>query len=270
MIEKRFITFLSDFGLNDDFVGTCHGVIKQVAPEIEVIDITHGIRPHGILQGALILEQTLPFMPRSVIMGVVDPGVGVDRKPIAVRTAEGRMLVGPDNGLLSLAFARLGGAEEAVELVCSAYTLAEVCKTFEGRDLFAPAAAHLCRGVALDKLGPRLPVKELVRLEPPRPTVSRGRITATVVYVDKFGNVQLYLTAKDLGRIGAKIGARLAVAYGGEQWSIPFVAAFAEVEPGDLLVYEDSYKRIAFSMNQGNAAQIFQIGECDQMSFKAL
>jgi S-adenosylmethionine hydrolase len=269
MLEKKFITFLSDFGHTDDFVGTCHGVIKKIAPEVEIIDITHGIKPHGIRQGALILEQTLPYMPPSVIIAVVDPGVGVARKPVAIRTAEERFLVGPDNGLLSLAAASLGGAEEIVELICSAYSLPEVCRTFEGRDLSAPAAAHLCRGVSIDKLGPHVPVDELQQLELPVPATADGQITATVVYVDTFGNVQLYLSTEELKSIGASQGGKLEVTYGEEQWTVPYVYAFAEVEPDDLLVYEDSYGRVTFAMNQGNAAEIFQISEDDQMSFKA-
>lgn len=268
MADKKYITFLSDFGYADDFVGTCHGVIKNIAPDVEIIDITHGIQAHNIQQGALVLEQTLPYMPASVILAVVDPGVGADRKPVAVRTTDNRFLVGPDNGLLSLAADKLGGPEEAVELICSTYSLAEVCKTFQGRDLFAPAAAHLCEGVAIDRLGPRVPVKELVRIELPRPALSEGAITATVVYVDGFGNVQLCLTAAELESIGVERGGMLEVAYGEDRWRVPYVYAFAEAEPESLLVYEDSYKRITFAMNKGNAAGVFQISEGDRMSFR--
>lgn len=270
MSKQRFITFLSDFGYTDDFVGTCHGVIKMVAPEVEIIDITHGIRPQAILQGALVLEQTLPYMPPSVILAVVDPGVGVGRKPIAVRTAENRFLVGPDNGLLSLAAASLGGVEEAVELTCSAYSLPRVCKTFEGRDLFSPAAAHLCRGVAINRLGQHVPVSELQQLVPPAPQLAADGVTATVVYIDNFGNIQLYLTAAELESAGARRGDTLLVTHGDETWKVPFVYAFAEVEAEGLLIYEDSYQRITFAMNQGNAAKIFQIIQGDQISLRAL
>lgn len=267
MTEKRFITFLSDFGHTDDFVGTCHGVIKTIAPEVEIIDITHGIRPQDILQGALVLEQTLQYMPPSVIVAVVDPGVGVGRKPVALRTGEDRFLVGPDNGLLSLAAKQLGGAAEAVELTCSTYSLAHVCKTFEGRDLFSPAAAHLSNGVALGELGPAVPVAELTTLELPAPIATGESVTATVIYIDTFGNIQCYLSKPELERLGISVGAELNLSFGEETWKVPFVEAFAEVPPENLLVYEDSYQRISFAMNQGNVARVFQVNEGDQLVF---
>ncbi len=202
MAEPKFITFLSDFGHADDFVGTCHGVIKGIAPDAQIIDITHGIRRHDITQGAIILANTLPYMPPSVILAVVDPGVGVSRKPVAVRTADGAFLVGPDNGLLSLAAEELGGAAEAVELACSTYSLREVCKTFEGRDLFSPAAAHIVNGVALAKLGAPVPVEELTRIELPEVEVRDGELAASVVYIDRFGNVQVHLSRPELEGLG--------------------------------------------------------------------
>src|SRR6184192_1149543 len=144
-----FVTFLTDFGLQDDFVGTCHGVIKRIAPDVEIIDITHGIRPGRILQGALVLRNTLPFMPVGVHLAVVDPGVGGSRRPLALRDAEGRIYVGPDNGLLLPSTDRFGGVAAAHELANPAYALESVSHTFHGRDLFAPAAAHLASGVPL-------------------------------------------------------------------------------------------------------------------------
>src|SRR5579862_4926258 len=155
------ITFLSDFGLTDDFVGTCHGVIAGIAPDVRVIDITHGIRPGHVLQGALVLANTLAYMPAGIHLAVVDPGVGGGRRALALRDGEGRLHVGPDNGLLLLAADRLGGVVEARELANPDYSLQPVSRTFHGRDLFAPAAAHLAAGVALDELGPPLDPDEL-------------------------------------------------------------------------------------------------------------
>src|ERR1051325_1139318 len=148
-----FVTFLTDFGLQDDFVGTCHGVIKRIAPAAEIIDITHGIRPGRVLQGALVLRNTLPFMPEGVHLAVVDPGVGGSRRPLALRDAQGRLYVGPDNGLLLLAADRFGGVAEAHELANPTYALDHVSRTFHGRDLFSPAAAHLALGVPPSDLG---------------------------------------------------------------------------------------------------------------------
>jgi len=270
MAGIKFITFLSDFGLADDFVGTCHGVIKKIVPEVQIIDITHGVRRHDILQGAVILANSAPYLPESIILAVVDPGVGGHRKPVAIRTAGGRLLVGPDNGLLSLAAAALGGPETAVELSCSIYSLPEVCKTFEGRDLFSPAAAHLASGVPLEKLGAPVPVPELERFELPEPVLEPPAVTATVIYTDRFGNVQLNLSREQLERTGATIGSILEVQLGDEKWKVPFRQSFADVEPEDLLVYEDSYHKISFSVNQGNAARVFQIIPGNLMLLRAI
>src|SRR5918999_2002778 len=179
----RFITFLTDFGLMDDFVGTCHGVMKRIAPDAEIIDITHGIPPQRVLQGALVLANTLPYMPPGVHLAVVDPGVGGGRRALALRDREGRLYVGPDNGLLVPAAER-AGIEAAHELANPQYALGTISRTFHGRDLFAPAAAHLSLGVPLEELGPPLATDVLVRLDLPEPDVAPARIVATVLYVD--------------------------------------------------------------------------------------
>ena len=189
----RFITFLTDFGLGDDFVGTCHGVMKRIAPDVQIIDITHGISPQGVLQGALTLANTLPFMPVGVHLAVVDPGVGGARRALALRDREGRVHVGPDNGLLIPAAEKLGGIAEAHELTNPEYALESVSRTFHGRDLFSPAAAHLALGLALAELGPPIDPEALARLDVPQPEVGHTRINCTVLAVDRFGNVQLNL-----------------------------------------------------------------------------
>src|SRR5438105_4426887 len=186
-----FITFLTDFGLRDDFVGTCHGVIKRIAPEAQIIDITHGIEPQRVLQGALVLRSTLPYMPVGVHLAVVDPGVGGRRRALALSGVEGRIYVGPDNGILVPAAERLGGIEHAHELTNPAYRLDPVSYTFHGRDIFAPAAAHLANGVAPSDLGPEVDPTTLVRLDLPQPVFDDRRIRATVLYIDRFGHVPL-------------------------------------------------------------------------------
>src|SRR5262249_35938808 len=171
-----------------DFVGTCHGVIKRIAPAAEIIDVTHGVPAQGVLQGALILANTLPYMPIGVHLAVVDPGVGTTRRPLALRDAAGRLFVGPDNGLLIRAAGR-AGIEDVRELATPAYALETISRTFHGRDLFAPAAAHLAAGVPLSELGPPLDPEYLVRLELPEPRFLGAAIEATTLYVDSFGNV---------------------------------------------------------------------------------
>jgi hypothetical protein len=238
-------------------VGTCHGVVKRIAPAAEIIDITHGIDPQNILQGALVLASTLPYMPDGIHLAVVDPGVGGDRMPLALRGADGRLYVGPDNGLLLVAADRLGGVEEAVELADPAYRLEPVARTFHGRDVFVPAAAHLAAGVALADLGPAVEPGDLVRLELPEPTVGARRIRATVLYVDRFGNVQLNLTSAHLEQVGVEPGSQVEVEVGFERYYAVAARTFAEVRRGDIVLYEDAYWNIALAINQGNAAEMF-------------
>jgi len=238
-------------------VGTCHGVVKRIAPDAEVIDITHGIEPQNVLQGALVLASTLPYMPDGIHVAVVDPGVGGDRMPVALRGAGGRLFVGPDNGLLLVAADRLGGVEEAVELAEPAYRLEPVARTFHGRDVFVPAAAHLAAGVPLGDLGPGVDPGNLVRLELPEPAVGARRIRATVLYVDRFGNVQLNLTSAHLDQVGVEPGSQVEVEVGFERYYAVAARTFAEVRRGDIVLYEDAYWNIALAINQGNAAEMF-------------
>ncbi len=245
-------------------------MIKRIAPEAEIIDVTHGIAPTNVLQGALVLANTLPYMPAGIHLAVVDPGVGGDRKPLALRGAGGRLYVGPDNGLLLVAAERLGGVESAVELAEPAYRLEPVARTFHGRDIFAPAAAHLAAGVALADLGPELAPDELVRLDLPEPDVGARRIRATVLYVDRFGNVQLNLTAAELDRVGIAPGSRVEVEVGFERYFAIAARTFAEVRRGDIVLYEDAYRNIALAINQGNAAEMFGAVVGQDLKFTAL
>jgi S-adenosylmethionine hydrolase len=251
-------------------VGTCHGVIRRIAPDAQVIDITHGIAPTNVLQGALVLASTLPYMPEGVHLAVVDPGVGGKRKPIALRGGDGRLYVGPDNGLLLIAAEGLGGVVEAVELAEPSYRLEPVASTFHGRDIFAPAAAHLASGVELAALGPQVPPPELVRLELPAPEFGTRRIRATVLDVDRFGNVQLNLTSSDLERVGIEPGSLLEVGVGSERYYAVAARTFAEVRTGDILLYEDSYRRISIAINRGNAAEMFGAGVGGELELTAV
>jgi S-adenosylmethionine hydrolase len=254
-LPRVFVTFLSDFGLQDDFVGTCHGVIKRIAPEAEIIDITHGIPPQAILQGALVLANTVAYMPVGVHLAVVDPGVGGARRPVALRDAEGRIYVGPDNGLLVPAAERTG-IEAANELANPAYALESVSRTFHGRDLFAPAAAHLASGVALDDLGPPLDPDALVRLDLPEPRLGETRIDATALYVDSFGNIALNLTREHSEEAGIVPGTQVELELGGERYYAVAARTFADAKAGDIILYEDSYRNMSLAINRGNAAQL--------------
>ena len=250
-----FVTFLTDFGLQDDFVGTCHGVIKRIAPDVQVIDITHGIPPRAIVQGALVLANTVPYMPVGVHLAVVDPGVGGPRRALALRDTEGRAYVGPDNGLLIPAAER-GGIAEAHEIVNPEYALSPVSRTFHGRDIFSPAAAHIANGLALAELGPPIDPSALVRLELPQAEVRTNRIGASILYIDAFGNMQLNLTREHLEQADVQSGARLELELAGQRYYAIAARTFSDARAGDLILYEDSYGNVAVAMNRGNAAEM--------------
>jgi len=250
-----FITFLSDFGLKDDFVGTCHGVMKRIAPEAQIIDITHGIPPQAVLQGALVLMNTIGFMPVGVHLAIVDPGVGGPRRPLVLRDEEGRVYVGPDNGLLLPAAGRTGIAA-AHELANPDYALDTISRTFHGRDLFSPAAAHLARGVTPDELGPPVDPESLVPLDLPEIVVGQASVVATLLYVDSFGNIALNLTRDDVESLGIFSGTRVELELAGERYYAVMARTFADARPGDVILYEDSYKNMSLAISRGSAARM--------------
>jgi S-adenosylmethionine hydrolase len=250
-----FVTFLSDFGYQDDFVGTCHGVIKRIAPEAQIIDMTHGIPRQQVLQGALVLANTLRYMPVGVHLAVIDPGVGSARRSLALRDEDGRLFVGPDNGLLIPAAERAGIAA-AHELANPEYALESISRTFHGRDLFAPAAAHLARGVSIEELGPPIDPGALVRLDLPQPEVGPNRIAATVLYVDSFGNIALNLTREHVAEVGIVPGTRVELELGGERFYAVAARTFADARPSDIMLYEDSYRNMSVAIPDGNAAEM--------------
>jgi S-adenosylmethionine hydrolase len=253
------ITFLSDFGVEDDFAGTCHGVIKRIAPEADVIDITHGIQPTSILQGSVVLASTLPYMPVGVHLAIVDPDVGTPRRALVVRSGEGRVLVGPDNGLLVPAAEVLGGIEAAHEITNREYALEPVSATFHGRDIFSPAAAHLSLGLDPAELGAPVEPDSLIRLEYPQPEIGSRRVRATCLYVDRFGNIQLNLTASDLEPLGIVPGRQVEVELPVDRFYAVAARTFADARPGDIILYEDAYRNIAIAISRGNAAQTFGV-----------
>ena len=252
-----FIMFLTDFGLEDDFVGTCHGVIKGIAPDAEIIDITHGISPHSVLEGALVLANTLPYMPVGIHVAVVDPGVGTDRRGLVLESADGRIFVGPDNGLLLPAAERAGGVAAAHELTNRRYAVEPVSRTFHGRDLFSPAAAHLALGVPSEQLGPALDPASLVRLDLPEPYIGTSRIRATILYVDRFGNIQLNVRRTTLEEVGLSPGDQVELELGGDRYYAIVARTFADARRGDIILYEDAYRNVAVAISGGSAAATF-------------
>jgi S-adenosyl-L-methionine hydrolase (adenosine-forming) len=248
------LTFLSDYGQLDEFVGVCHGVIAKLAPDVRIIDITHGIPRHDIRAGALVLRGSLPYMPAGVHLAVVDPEVGGRRRAVALRCAEeDRLLVGPDNGLLTLAAAHFGGIVEAIDIARSPHRLEPVSATFHGRDLFSPVAARLAAGDPLGEAGEPLSPDELVSLELPRARLEDGELIAHALSNDRYGNVILDVTHEQLAGSGLKLGATVEVEVGGAIERARFARTFADVQPGELLVYEDAQRNLALAVNRGSA-----------------
>jgi len=256
-VRFRFITFLTDFGLQDDFVGTCHGVIKRIAPDVEIIDITHGIEPRRLLHGALTLTDTIPYMPVGVHLAVVDPGVGTDRRAVALEDKSGRVYVGPDNGLLLPVAERMGGIAQAHQITNRKYSLEDVSPTFHGRDVFSPAAAHLALGVPLEEMGAKIEVPDLIRLDIPKPEARRGRIKAAIVDTDRFGNMQLNLLHEHLEAMGLAVGTQIELEHKGERYYAITARTFSDARPGDIMLYEDSFQNIAVAISGGDAANMF-------------
>jgi S-adenosylmethionine hydrolase len=253
---SRPIILVTDYGLQDEFVGVCHGVVARIAPDARVIDLTHAIPRQDVFRGAVVLSRATSFMPRdAVYCAVVDPGVGSERRSIAVEAASGDLLVGPDNGVLSLAWDTLGGVRVAHEVIAREVQLHPVSRTFHGRDVFAPTAAHLASGTPLTAVGPPLDLASLRSLELPGPMVARGAIGARVVAVDGFGNVQLNVTGEQLADSG--IGRRLVV----RGHPVPVVGIFADLPLHGLGAIVDSQGYVALVVNRGSAAEALGLTE---------
>jgi S-adenosylmethionine hydrolase len=260
------ITFLSDYGLEDDFVGVCHAVIARIAPDARVVDVTHGLDRHDIRTAALVLRRALPFAAPGIHLAVVDPGVGAERRAIALRTTEeDRILVGPDNGLLSRAAQWFGGIAEVVDVARSPHRLEPVSATFHGRDIFAPVAAHLALGAPLGDAGDPIDADEIVRLDMPMAFLEDGELFAHAVGFDRFGNIMLDVEHAELADSGFKLG------HGVEINGRPGVYAttFADVAPGELILYEDAYRTLALAVNRGSARELLDAGRDDELRIRA-
>ena len=254
--QLHCLTFLTDYGLEDAFVAVCHGVVSQIAPDVQVTDITHLIPLGDIRRGAVVLAQAVPYFPPAVHVAVVDPGVGTARRGVAVE-AGGSLFVGPDNGLLSVAVAAVGGAVRAVSLTNRSLWRDGTSATFHGRDIFMPVAARLAAGLALGQAGDPVEVTSLVTLPQPEYRITGNGAQAEVVTADGFGNVQLSLPGADAPRAGLIPGTAVTLAWDGGEVTMPFVTTFGEVAPGEPLCYRDSGDWVAIAVANGDAARRF-------------
>jgi len=270
MNGARPICFLSDFGLYDDFVGLCKGAMLRISLESRVIDLTHEVPGFAVEAGAEILEHATRYMPEdTVYLAIVDPGVGTERHALALRSEGGPLFVGPDNGLLIPAAEALGGIVDAIALTTPDFHLRPVSSTFHGRDIFAPAAAHLAAGLEIGRLGEALDPASLARVELPGMSKEGANIlTTTIVGIDRYGNARLSATAK---KAGIELGSLLKVEAGGNgEMLVRYVETFGHSKTGDLVLVPDSHRCLSLSINKGHAARALALEMGDRVRLTLL
>jgi S-adenosyl-L-methionine hydrolase (adenosine-forming) len=254
-----FVSFLSDYGRTDEFVGVCHAVMLDIAPLVRIVDVTHDIPAFDVRAGALALVRAVQYLPEGIVLAVVDPGVATDRRCVAVEV-ENAVLVGPDNGLLAPAVAMLGGPRRVHELTNTQYQLPAPGPTFAGRDIMAPAAAHLATGVPISVLGNEVdPVQLTPAIVPLPDDGGEGRITGEVLWVDRYGNCQLNVAPEQLDAAGAHQGDALEVTVADAAGvrtgrRARWVRTFAEAKPSELVVLVDSYGMCTLALDRRSAA----------------
>jgi S-adenosylmethionine hydrolase len=260
------ISFLTDYGTDDEFVGVVKSVIRAIEPDVTVVDITHAVPPHDVRAGSLALARAAQYLVPGVVLAVVDPGVGTDRRAVAVEVGQGQsVLVGPDNGLLAAAVGMVGGADRVVELTNPDYHLPSPGATFDGRDVFGPVAAHLCAGVELDELGPRV---DPVTLQPgmiPLPFADGDAVAAQVLWVDRFGNAQLNVGPDDIDHLGERVRLRF-----GERTRVAARATSFAVLGADVGLVLDSYGLLAVALDRHSAAAELGLVASDEVKIEPL
>ena len=250
----RPICFLSDFGLADDFVGSCKGVMTKISPGVQILDLTHEVPGFEIETGAEILLHATRYMPQNTVyLAVVDPSVGTQRRGLALSTQDGALMVGPDNGLLAPAAESLGGILEAVTLTNARYHVHPVSNTFHGRDIFSPAAAHLAAGTDISELGDHISPSGLQSTRVPGAEEDRqtGTRTVRIISIDRYGNARLSILEKDAH---LEYGTTLKVDTGDGYMSVRYVETFGAAKAGELILVPDSHWRLSLSINKGNAS----------------
>jgi S-adenosylmethionine hydrolase len=260
VVERyRTLSFLSDYGVVDEFVGVVKSVVRSIAPHVTVIDITHEVPPHDVRAGSLTLVRAVQYLAHGVVLAVVDPGVGTGRRAVAIEVGQGDdrdVFVGPDNGLMASAVSMVGGALRAVELTNAQYHLPSPGPTFAGRDVFAPAAAHVCAGVDLAELGEAVDPITLLPGILPVPREDDGRLVAEVLWVDRFGNAQLNVGPEDIERFGDHVALRW-----NDQVRVARLArTYDELGPGEVGLVVDSYGLVSVATHRSSAAEFLGLG----------
>lgn len=253
------LTFLSDYGLDDSYVGVCHCVIARIAPRVRVLDVCHLIAPQDVEQGSITLAAAVPYLPVAVHLALVDPMAATPVRPIAVRTADGATYLAPDNGLTSRAWEVSGGVLTAYEITNQGWLLPNPSPAFRGRDTFSPVAARLATGAEVADVGPEIDPAGLHRLHLPEPVVDDDHVHAEVCAVDHFGNLALNLARSDLEAAGIVLGDTVELRVDGRRLLVPFLHGYGEVAPGRVAVCEDSFRRVTIAVNLGRASDTLRV-----------
>jgi S-adenosylmethionine hydrolase len=261
---RRIIALITDYGYRDPYVGVVKGVIKSINPDAEIVDLTHGIERHNVLEAAVMLAVSAEyFPPGTIFVVVVDPGVGGLRKAIVVETTH-YVLVGPDNGCLTL-LAEKDGVKRVIDISRTKYRLPVVSHTYHGRDIFAPVAAWISRGVPLEELGEEISYEDLVKLSIERPNVDinskamRGR----VLYIDVFGNVMTNITSGEVNELNLKLGVKLLIRVDSKSAVCTYETTFSKVPVGDFVCYVNSWGYLEVAVNMGSAAEKLRVKQGD-------
>lgn len=264
------VSFLSDFGRTDEFVGVVHGVIARIAPGSRIIDVGHDFPRGDVQSAAFALMRSVQYLPEGVALAVVDPGVGTDRRAIAARTSWG-FFVGPDNGLLAPAVAMVGGADAIVSIEDPRFRLPSEGETFHGRDVFGPAAGVRASGEAsLEDLGPAVDTGSVKPLLIPLPEPDgSGGMLGEVLWIDHFGNAQTNIAPVDLEALGVERGGDVLMGISGIERPMPWVAAYGDVGPGGGLLHVDSYGQMAIAVRDGRADETYRLAVRTAVVFRS-
>lgn len=269
------VTLLTDYGSDDEFVGVLKSVIWSIAPDVRIVDLCHDIAPFDIRAAGLMLARSVSYLCPGVVVAVVDPGVGTARRAVAVEVGGGQsVLVGPDNGLLAPAVAMVGGAGRAVELTNVEHQLEPLGPTFAGRDVFGPAAAHLCMGVALEQLGPLVDPVGLMPGLLPIAHEDNGATVAEVLWTDRFGNLQLNVDPADIDAYGEQVAVVMSGSGSGSSSGSRRVArrvrVFGDLGTGEVGLLTDANGLAALVLNRASAAHELRLGTGDQLRLEPL
>lgn len=267
--NKPLISLTSDFGVQSQGIGTMHGVALSLCPDAIIIDLMHGLPSFTIIAGARAME-TVFYLPKGCHICIIDPGVGTKRRGLIIKVGRGDYLIGPDNGVLIPSTRFLGGITKVVAITNEKYMRQPVSPIFHGRDVFTPAAAHLCNGVAMEAFGPEVPAKELVAApyEEARVDKKTMSIHAMIISVNKFGSCHPNIMAEELDALELKLGQEILLQFTNKEITLPYSRTFGDVPPNKPLMMKDDYGRVEFAINQGDFCRHYGLTVSDSVVVK--